>query len=165
MDKEKKTKASEILKELTNKSFDIRLLKNQGYRASLERAIETLTEENAIYESVPFKTKGEVRLDLRYGDYSCSYYDYWYNFEIDKTGKSSIKTEEFETFVLFLTKEIEEFFLELGVLHVKDNYQLDKERAMKLLRVEQDFLNQQKGCLRNNKENFINMYKRKQYEE
>ncbi len=164
MDKEKKTKASEILKELINKSFDIKLLKNPEYRDSLERAIEILTEEDSKYVGVPFKTKGEVVLDLKYGDASYSYYDYWYFLKVDKTGKSAIYTEDFEEFNLYLTKEIEEFFIELGILKDSNSDKLNKEEAIALLKIEQDFLTQQESYLKNSKENFINMYKKYKYD-
>lgn len=164
MDKDKKTKASEILKELINKSFDIKLLKDPEYRDSLEKAIEILTEEDSKYVGVPFKTKGEVMLDLKYGDASYSYYDYWYFLKIDETGKSAIYTEDFEEFNLYLTKEIEEFFIELGILKDSNSDKLNKEEAIALLKMEQDFFTQQESYLKNNKENFINMYKKYKYD-
>ena len=144
MDKDKKTKASEILKELINKSFDIKLLKAPEYRDSLERAIEILTEEDSKYVGVPFKTKGKVMLDLKYGEASYSYHDYWYFLKMDKTGKSAIFTEDFEEFNLYLTKEIEEFFIELGILKDSNSDKLNNEEAIALLKMEQDFLNNRK---------------------
>ena len=164
MDKDKKTKASEILKELINKSFDIKLLKNPEYKDSLERAIEILKEEDFKYVGVPFKTKGEAVLDLKYGDAFYSYHDYCYFLKIDKTGKSAIYTEDFEEFNLYLTKEIEEFFIELGILKDSNSDKLNKEEAIALLKIEQDFLTQQESYLKNSKENFINMYKKYKYD-
>ena len=105
---------------------------------------------------IPFNTKGEIMFSCKFKDHTYSYFDHWYYFKIDKTKYSTMMTEDFSTFTLHLTPELASFFTGLGYTKTK----IDKEEAIELLAIEQEYIKQREVVLHNFNNSFIMNHKK-----